>query len=449
MAKGTGASHAWRKMLEIREEVEHDIWWQIKTGEASFWFDNWTKQGALYYIQDHNAEEEEVEVRHFIVNGEWDSHKLRGILSDEMTEYILENISPRVEEGTRETPWWMGIKIEGGLHQMVTRWWNARNNPKLRIIYQAIPAVLMWELWKRRNARKHGKELTFGTPYQQCQNTIFHLMKTVYPWVKVPVNWEGIVECNTDGASSGNPGESTYSFCVRNKEGDLIYAEAQNIGQSTSMEAEIKAIHRAIKFCKNNNFTSVVIETDSLSTSKMIRREWRVPWNHIEEIENIQELAKDMNVSINHVFREANQLADKIANEAYKQQGKMEWHNFHQLPVECKKILNADKSGIPTLRIKKGKSKCRLDIQDQAQTARASRSTELISIAEIKEDKKGGQEIYQPHLCQLGKQENKRAKMKALMIHKIKTRKVGIHIAPGGCEKEEEHKFGNPTWENL
>ncbi|WMV54329.1 hypothetical protein MTR67_047714 [Solanum verrucosum] len=102
LAKGNGASHTWRKMLETREEVEYDIWWRVKSGEASFWFDNWMKQGALYYIQEHNGEEE-VEVRQFIVNREWDSRKLRELLSEEMTNHILENISPRVEESTRDT----------------------------------------------------------------------------------------------------------------------------------------------------------------------------------------------------------------------------------------------------------------------------------------------------------------------------------------------------------
>lgn len=108
IAKGTGASHVWRKMLEVREEVDHYIWWQIKTGETSFWFDNWTKQGALYYIEDQNVEEEEVEVRKFIVNGEWDRNKLRELLSEEMIEHILENIIPKVEECAMDRPWWMG-----------------------------------------------------------------------------------------------------------------------------------------------------------------------------------------------------------------------------------------------------------------------------------------------------------------------------------------------------
>lgn len=51
VVRSTGASHVWRKMLSIREEVEHEIWWQLKAGNSSFWFDNWTKQGALYFTE--------------------------------------------------------------------------------------------------------------------------------------------------------------------------------------------------------------------------------------------------------------------------------------------------------------------------------------------------------------------------------------------------------------
>ncbi|KAG5631908.1 hypothetical protein H5410_003625 [Solanum commersonii] len=43
MDKGQGASHTWRKLITTREEIEHSIWWQVKVGNSSFWFDNWTK----------------------------------------------------------------------------------------------------------------------------------------------------------------------------------------------------------------------------------------------------------------------------------------------------------------------------------------------------------------------------------------------------------------------
>lgn len=55
LAKGWGISQVWRKMTEVREEVEQEIWWQLKGGTSSFWFDNWTKQGALYYIEGNKV----------------------------------------------------------------------------------------------------------------------------------------------------------------------------------------------------------------------------------------------------------------------------------------------------------------------------------------------------------------------------------------------------------
>ncbi|KAH0715454.1 hypothetical protein KY284_008359 [Solanum tuberosum] len=50
---------------------------------------------------------------------------------------------------------------------------------------------------------------------------------------------EGWITCNTDGASKGNPGKSAYGYCIRDGNGDLIYAEAHNIGEATNMEVEI------------------------------------------------------------------------------------------------------------------------------------------------------------------------------------------------------------------
>lgn len=41
-----------RNMLKIREEVEHEIWWQPTSGYSNFWYDNWTKLDALYYVEE-------------------------------------------------------------------------------------------------------------------------------------------------------------------------------------------------------------------------------------------------------------------------------------------------------------------------------------------------------------------------------------------------------------
>ncbi|KAK4721618.1 hypothetical protein R3W88_011851 [Solanum pinnatisectum] len=150
-----------------------------------------------------------------------------------------------------------GLNIEGmHLQQIITAWWEHKASHKLTQILKAIPAIIMWALWKRRNTRRHGKDHSFNWMNHHCQETIHQLIRVKFPWPKkVPyqwmeivdmlqrykptlhyhiVNWklpeEGRIKCNTDGASKGNPGHSAYEFCMRNNNGDLVYAEGGDIG---------------------------------------------------------------------------------------------------------------------------------------------------------------------------------------------------------------------------
>ncbi|KAK4723899.1 hypothetical protein R3W88_026678 [Solanum pinnatisectum] len=147
-----------------------------------------------------------------------------------------------------------GIKIEGlQLQQLIIKWWKHKANNKLDQVLKAVPAVLIWELWNRRNAKRHGKEYSFTWMNHQCQMMIHQLIRLKFPWIKeVPyqwkptlyyhlVNWkfpeEGWIECNTDGESKGNPGQSSYGFYIRNNTRELLYVEAQDIGVTTNMDA--------------------------------------------------------------------------------------------------------------------------------------------------------------------------------------------------------------------
>lgn len=44
---GFGSS-VWKKILQARDLVEHQILWKIRRGQSSIWFDNWTDNGDLY-----------------------------------------------------------------------------------------------------------------------------------------------------------------------------------------------------------------------------------------------------------------------------------------------------------------------------------------------------------------------------------------------------------------
>ncbi|XP_070008384.1 uncharacterized protein [Nicotiana sylvestris] len=43
-------SNVWRKMMNDREEVEHEILWELKSGTTNIWHENWIGLGALYHV---------------------------------------------------------------------------------------------------------------------------------------------------------------------------------------------------------------------------------------------------------------------------------------------------------------------------------------------------------------------------------------------------------------
>lgn len=118
---------------------------------------------------------------------------------------------------------------------------------KLKKIFTSVPSIIMWHLWKRRNSLRNGRTVSFNSLVLKVNTDIWRLVKILYPRLQqIPISWPGIVDyienyrpklyylvvswkppeqeyfkCNTDGASRGNPGRSSYGFCIRNHRGDL------------------------------------------------------------------------------------------------------------------------------------------------------------------------------------------------------------------------------------
>ncbi|XP_060190462.1 uncharacterized protein LOC132619635 [Lycium barbarum] len=132
-------------------------------------------------------------------------------------------------------------------------------------------------------------------------------------WNLPPLGW---CACNTDGASRGNPGRSAYGFCLRDAEGNLLYAQAEEIGYATNIEAEIVAILEALRYCKQQGLHNIIFQTDSQTIQKILSEEWKPPWNITGWVEEVEEYKRDLDVIFNHTLREANKLADALANFA-------------------------------------------------------------------------------------------------------------------------------------
>ncbi|KAK4736786.1 hypothetical protein R3W88_000483 [Solanum pinnatisectum] len=86
------------------------------------------------------------------------------------------------------------------------------------------------------------------------------------------------------------------------------------MGITTNMEIEATTILMALRRCQDLNLHDIIPKIDSPSLRKISTDEWKIPWQLAVHIEEIRLLIRQSQVTIKHAFREANQLADKLAN---------------------------------------------------------------------------------------------------------------------------------------
>ncbi|XP_075083282.1 uncharacterized protein LOC142167029 [Nicotiana tabacum] len=217
-------SHVWRIMLEAREEVEHEILWEMNRRETNVWHQNWTGLGALYHVVPLD----------FPINEEL--QKVVDLRDDDgWNEQLLEQSFPR----------------------------DIADHIRL----DATPVVITWEIWKRRKSMKYGGSVS-------CNRVIHEMNKTLQYLARVRVTWqlpyEGWFKCNTDGASRGNLGTSSYGFCMRDCAGNVVYAKAEVIGETTNIVAEAEAILEWLVYCVERWLHPLIMETDSMVMRKII-----------------------------------------------------------------------------------------------------------------------------------------------------------------------------------
>lgn len=84
------------------------MWWQFKSGNSFFWYDNWTGLEALYHASgaDHWSDESIRYVDEVVKNGAWNDVLLGELLPDDIADHILENITSLADYLVKDKPWW-------------------------------------------------------------------------------------------------------------------------------------------------------------------------------------------------------------------------------------------------------------------------------------------------------------------------------------------------------
>ncbi|KAL0458721.1 UNVERIFIED_CONTAM: hypothetical protein Slati_0499300 [Sesamum latifolium] len=110
-------------------------------------------------------------------------------------------------------------------------------------------------------------------------------------------------------------------------ESDLCFSRA--FGNTTNTQAELRAIHRGLQICIDKGLHNIWIETDATAIIKLISTPRQGEWNLQTTLQIIRKFLSQMDYKISHVFREGNQAANFLANQACNAQ------QLHILPEDA------------------------------------------------------------------------------------------------------------------
>lgn len=124
-------------------------------------------------------------------------------------------------------------------------------------------------------------------------------------------------EVYIDGASRGNPGESGIGVLVIR--GDGTRREIRKyLGKGTNNEAEYRALIEALGCLSDEKSPEIRIRTDSQLVANQMNGLWKVkdPKLRVLHAEAKKLAAALPRLKIDHIPRERNAEADRLANEA-------------------------------------------------------------------------------------------------------------------------------------
>ncbi|MFT4889714.1 MAG: ribonuclease HI [Halobacteriales archaeon] len=120
-----------------------------------------------------------------------------------------------------------------------------------------------------------------------------------------------------DGACRGNPGPAAVGWVIVNSDG-IVAEGGERIGEATNNRAEYEALIRALEAARDYGFDEIEVRGDSELVVKQVRGAWNADDPGLRERRvTVHELLGSFDEwTLEHVPREVNERADRLANEA-------------------------------------------------------------------------------------------------------------------------------------
>ena len=137
-------------------------------------------------------------------------------------------------------------------------------------------------------------------------------------WVPPPPRW---YKLNVDGEAKGNPGMARGGGVLRGHRGEWISGFAAHFGYCSSVKAELKALLQGLGLARDYGVRRIMIHMDSLVVSRKVQDpvSTHQPYYYLWKEGQALLLNPEWQVTLDHCYREANTVADQLANLGVEQ----------------------------------------------------------------------------------------------------------------------------------
>jgi ribonuclease HI len=123
---------------------------------------------------------------------------------------------------------------------------------------------------------------------------------------------------HSDGGARGNPGPAGYGVVIKDETGRTVASLSEYLGHQTNNFAEYQGLIAALEYAIQHGPKALKLISDSELLVRQIKGIYKVKNAVLQDLHGrAKELIAQMEwFSIGHAFREQNQDADRLANEA-------------------------------------------------------------------------------------------------------------------------------------
>ncbi|XP_060202373.1 uncharacterized protein LOC132630793 [Lycium barbarum] len=149
-------SQFWKRMIEARDQVDQQIWWEPRNGACDVWDDNWTKLGSIKQEMppDFQIDTSIEEVSYFMNAEGWGAQRLHDKLPINVCDRVLEELSIVEHSEEKDKAWWMASTI--GKFTVGSAWNLLRKKAQTsahfsKLWFKGVTfkiSFFLWRLWK-------------------------------------------------------------------------------------------------------------------------------------------------------------------------------------------------------------------------------------------------------------------------------------------------------------